>query len=98
MRRAAEHLRGRTASPLADLPPDDEELARTVSELVSMAGRMPEVSRERLEYNRLVLEYERLGRAILRARADGGGGGSDLAVARERVLEALRKVEVDTDE
>jgi len=67
-----------------------------VSELVSMAGRMPEVSRERLEYNRLVLEYDRLGRAILRARVQGTGG-SELAAQRERVLEALRGIEVDTD-
>jgi DNA primase len=96
LRGAAEHLRGRTGTPLADLPPGDEELARTVSELVSMAGRMPEVSRERLEYNRLVLEYDRLGRAILRARVQGTGG-SELAAQRERVLEALRGIEVDTD-
>jgi DNA primase len=96
LRRAAEHLRGRTGSPLADLPPDDEDLARTVADLVSMAGRMPEVSRERLEYNQLVLEYERLGRAILRARGGGGGGGGELAAERERVLEALRGIEVDS--
>lgn len=95
LRRAAEHLRGRTGTPLADLPADDEELARTVSELVSMAGRMPEVSPERLEYNRLILEYERLGRAILRARADGHGGGGELASERKRVLEALRGIPID---
>ncbi|MGH2866237.1 MAG: DNA primase [Solirubrobacteraceae bacterium] len=98
LRRAAEHLRGRTGSPLADLPPDDEDLARTVSELVSMAGRMPEVSRERLEYNRLVLEDERLGRAILRARAEGGSGSNELAAERERIRKALLEIEVDTDD
>jgi DNA primase len=98
LRRAAEHLRGRTGSPLADLPPDDEDLARTVSELVSMAGRMPEVSRERLEYNRLVLEDERLARAILRARAEGGSGSNELAAERERIRKALLEVEVDAED
>ncbi len=98
LRRAAEHLRGRTGSPLADLPPEDEDLARTVSELVSMAGRMPEVSRERLEYNRLVLEDERLGRAILRARAEGGGGSNELAAERERIRKALLEVEVEAED
>ena len=38
MRRAARHLAGRTQSPLADLPPDDEQLARTVAALVEEAG------------------------------------------------------------
>ncbi|MGI9183957.1 MAG: DNA primase [Solirubrobacteraceae bacterium] len=98
LRRVAKHLRGRTGSPLADLPSDDEDLARTVSGLVSMAGRMPEVSRERLEYNRLVLEDERLGRSILRARAEGGGGSNELAAERERVRKALLEIEVDAEE
>jgi DNA primase len=98
LRRAAEHLRGRTGSPLADLPPDDEDLARTVSELVSMAGRMPEVSRERLEYNRLVLEDERLGRAILHARAEGGSGSNELAAERERIRKALLEIEVEAED
>ena len=39
LRRAAVHLRARTASPLADLPPDDEPLARTIADLVKLAAR-----------------------------------------------------------
>ena len=39
LRRAARHLTGRLASPLADLPRDDEELASTVADLVARAGR-----------------------------------------------------------
>ena len=39
LRRAARHSPGRTSSPLADLPSDDEELARVVAELVARAGR-----------------------------------------------------------
>jgi DNA primase len=95
LRRAARHLVGRTGTPLADLPPDDEELARTVAELVSLAGRMPDVSPERLEYNRLVLDFERLGRAILRSRVEGGGGAGELAAERERVQAAMRRVQID---
>ena len=45
MRRAARHLAaGHTDSPLADLPPDDEPFARLVSDLVALAGRMPDPS------------------------------------------------------
>jgi hypothetical protein len=65
---------------------------------VSMAGRMPEVSRERLEYNRLVLEDERLGRAILHARAEGGSGSNELAAERGRIRKALLEIEVDAED
>jgi DNA primase len=95
LRRVARHLSGRTGSPLADLPPDDEDLARTVADLVSLAGRMPDVSTERLEYNRLVLEFERLGRAILRARAGGHGDTPKLASERQRIDEQLRAARLD---
>ena len=92
MRRAARHLAGRTKSPLADLPPDDDELARTVADLVARAGRGGHVSEDQLEHARLVLERARLERAIRRARAEGGTGTGDLAREREVVLEKIRKV------
>jgi len=92
LRRAARHLDGRTGSPLADLPPDDEELARIVADLVARAGRSSDVTPERLEHARLVLERDRLDRAIIRARAEGGAGINDLARERERVLEEIRGV------
>ena len=97
LRRAARHLRGRTATPLSDLPAGDDELAHVVSGLVSQAGRMPEVRPERLQYNRLVLDYERVGRAILRARAGGGGSAGELAGERERIRDAMRLISFDTD-
>jgi len=92
MRRAARHLAGRTQSPLADLPPDDDELARTVADLVARAGRAGHVSEDQLEHARLVLERARLERAIRRARAEHGSGIGDLARQREAVLDKIRKV------
>jgi DNA primase len=93
MRRAARHLAPRVRTPLADLPRDDEELARAVADLVDRAGRAGSVSRERLEHAQLVLERARLDRAIRRARATGATGGiAALAREREHVLEAIHKV------
>src|SRR6202011_5380571 len=48
LRRAARHIATRTDSPLADLPSDDDELARAVADLVNLAGRVPDVSVARL--------------------------------------------------
>jgi DNA primase len=92
MRRAARHIAGRTHSPLADLPPDDEELARTVADLVDRAGRGGHVSEDQLTHARLVLERSRLERAIRRARAEGASGIGQLAREREVVLEDIRQV------
>jgi DNA primase len=91
MRRAARHIAGRTHSPLADLPHDDEPLARTVADLVSRAGRARQVSEDELEHARLLLERDRLGRAIRRARAEGQVG-VELATQRESVLARLHAV------
>jgi DNA primase len=92
LRRAARHLDGRTDSPLADLPSGDDELARIVADLVARAGRSTDVSPERLQHARLVLERDRLDRAIIRRRAEGGAGINELARERERVLEQVRGV------
>ncbi len=92
LRRAARHLAGRTSAPLAGLPPDDEELARVVADLVARAGRGGQVSQERLQHARLVLELARLDRAIVRARAQGAAGTSELGHEREQVLAAIRGV------
>ena len=88
-RRAARHLAGRTRSPLSELPPDDEELARLVADLVDRAGRAGSVSVDQLEHARLVLELARIDRAIRRARTSGAPGIAELARERERVLEAI---------
>jgi DNA primase len=88
-RRAARHLTGRTASPLADLPKDDDELARLVADLVARAGRAGSVSVDQVEHARLVLERARIDRAIRRARTSGSPGIAELARERERVLEAI---------
>ena len=91
LRRAARHLAAHPDSPLGGLPPDDDELARTMSELVALAGRVPDPGPDRLEHARLVLELERLDRAIIRARHQGAGT-SELAREREAAREAIRAV------
>jgi DNA primase len=91
MRRAARHLAGRARAPLTDLPSDDEEFARVMARLVELAGRLPDPSGERLEHARLVLERDRLDRAIIRARGSGAGT-NELARERETIREAIRAV------
>jgi DNA primase len=91
MRRAARHLMGRTRTPMEGLPPEDEQFARVIGRLVELAGRLPEPSPERLEHARLVLERDRLDRAIIRARGNGVGV-PELARERESVRDAIRSV------
>jgi DNA primase len=91
LRRAARHLAEHIREPLADLPPDDDDFARTMSGLVDLAGRVPDPSPDRLEHARLILELERLDRAIIRARHEGAGT-SQLARDREAVRESMRTV------
>lgn len=97
LRRAARHLRGRAATPMSDLPSGDGELAHAVAALVSQAGRLPDVRLERLEHNRLMLEYDRLGREILRARSGEGGSASQLGAERERISDAMRQISFDVE-
>jgi hypothetical protein len=91
MRRAARHLANRTRTPMEGLPHEDEAFARVVARLVELAGRLPEPSAERLEHARLVLERDRLDRAIIRARGHGMGS-NELARERETVRDAIRAV------
>ncbi len=91
-RRAARHLAGRCRTPMSDLPPGDDELARTIADLVERAGRGEDVTIDRLEHARLLLELARLDRAIVRARAQGEEGVSELARERQHALEAIHGV------
>jgi DNA primase len=92
LRRAAHHLRGRTANPLAELPPEDDELARTIADLVKRSGSRSDISPDRLEHARLVLEIARVERAIKRARAESAPGASALAHERESLRGELHAV------
>ncbi len=75
LRRAARHLAdGHTSAPLAQLPPDDEEFARLMAELDQLARRVPTPSPERLEHARLMLDNDRIDRAILRLRGQAAFG------------------------
>jgi DNA primase len=91
LRQAGAHLRTRTRAPLSELPADDEQFARVMSGLVELAGRVPDPSADRLEHARLVLELDRLERALLRARAEGEGT-SEIAREREAVRARLHAV------
>ena len=92
LRRAARHIAGRTHSPLADLPPGDEVLARTVAALVEEEGERGRVSEDELTHARLILELDRLERAIRRARAEGATEIPELARERETVREQIHRV------
>src|SRR5205807_7568705 len=70
LRRAARHLAGQTEMPLSGLDAGDEELARTIADLVERAGRAGNVSVEQLEHSQLMLELARLDRAIRWARVE----------------------------
>jgi DNA primase len=92
LRRAARHIAGRTHSPLADLPPGDDLLARTVAALVEEEGERGRVSEDELTHARLILELDRLDRAIRRARAEGATEIPELARERETVREQIHRV------
>ena len=93
LRRAARHLAGQTEMPLSGLDMEDEELARTMADLVAQAGRLGEVTVEQLEQQRLLLERARLERAIRRAREQHIPGIGDLAREREHVMGEIRALD-----
>jgi DNA primase len=88
-RQAARYLRGRLRAPAADLPPDDEPLARLVAKLVVTAGTL-EATLAKLELEELQLDLHRLERHISEARLSGATGVSALAVQRQKVLDEIR--------
>jgi DNA primase len=106
LRSAAKHLSGRLDHPLGGLPPDDDELARTVADLVKRAGQAGTVRPEHVEQQRLYLERARLERAIRRAlttssvaggrsprQADGGRDVQGLAREKEAVRAAIQELD-----
>jgi len=88
VRRAAAHLRDHLAAPLADLPPEDGELAALIAELTVRAGR-EQADPTTLEIETLQLEKDRLEREIAAARASGGLDVADLAQQRSQLKERL---------
>jgi len=83
-RRAAAHLRQRLAGGSADLPPDDDELAAVVAEVVVRAAELP-ASEAALEGERLTLELLGVKREIAAARAQGAGEVRSLVERREEL-------------
>jgi DNA primase len=95
LRRAARHLAANLDSPLANLPPQDEELARVIADLVQRAGRRSgdrPVSAEELEHARLLLDLARVERELIRLRAGGGGGVTGLARERQAIRDSIDRV------
>ena len=83
--RAAAHAAGRPAARTTRRWP------RRSPTSCRRAGRVPDPSPDRLEHARLVLELERVERAIIRARTEGSGS-SELAREREVLRDAYRAV------
>ncbi len=88
-RQTAAYLRGRLRAPAAELPPDDEALARLVAELVVRAGTL-EATSAKLELEALQLDLHRLERHISQARITGTTGVGALAAERQKVLDEIR--------
>jgi DNA primase len=97
LRRAARHLAGQTEMPLSGLDAEDEELAQTMADLVTQAGKLGEVTVEQLEQQRLLLERARLERAIRRAREQRMPGIGELAREREHVMGEIRALDAQID-
>jgi DNA primase len=87
-RRAARRLAGQLEHELGE----DDDLEPLLEDLRRRADRFPDPSPDRLEHARLVLERDRLDRAIRRARGEHGIDTSALAREREEVLKAVRAV------
>ncbi len=93
LRHVARHLIGKCAAPMSGIDPEDEDLARLVAEIVARAGREHDIVDEHVEQQRLLLELNRLERALRRARGAGHGDIGALARDRERVLEEIRDID-----
>ncbi|MGH2844198.1 MAG: DNA primase, partial [Solirubrobacteraceae bacterium] len=91
MRRAARLLTTQLpASPEA--PEDDPELEVVFADLIDRAARGRPVSADELEHARLVLERDRLTRAVSYLRTHGGPGLLALSLELQKVLDAIRAV------
>ncbi|MBV9311995.1 MAG: DNA primase [Solirubrobacterales bacterium] len=91
-RRAARHLAGQVEMPLTSVAPEDDELTRVLQDLVERAKHEHDVTDERLAHARLLLELDRIERALRRAKAERGTDLAALAREREAVRESIKNV------
>jgi DNA primase len=91
MRRVARHLSkpGNTRTPLVDLPPDDDELADVVADLINRAARGGSISSREVEHSLLLLERSHLDRQIIRARAERIRDIPALAARRQQIRDDI---------
>jgi DNA primase len=87
-RRAARYLAEHLEHPGQSLPPDADDLAHLIAELVISAGDLA-ADPDALEIERLQLEKNRLDRAIAEAQR-AGEPVATLAAERQRVHDAIR--------
>ncbi len=97
LRRVARHLIGRAARPMSDIDPEDEDLARLIATIVARAGDETDITDAHVEQQRLLLELNRLERALRGARGGGGGDTNALAHERERVIEEIRELDAQLE-
>ena len=86
LRRAREHLSAHFNDPLAELDPEDGELAALVAGIALRAEEGEPAEEPLLRMSFLALELRRIDREVRRARQDGDLDGQvELANARQRV-------------
>jgi DNA primase len=83
-RRGAAYVRDRLGAELTDVPPEDEELALLIAELVVRAGQMRS-SDAAVEGERLNLELLRIEREITAARTAAAGDVTPLVTRRQEL-------------
>jgi DNA primase len=90
--RARDHLAAHFADPIADLPPEDQELSALVAGIALRADESDGADESLLRMSYLALDLKRIDREIRKARAEGAlERQSELAVERQRV-----RAEMDT--
>ena len=93
LRRARDHLSVHFEDPLADLDPEDGELAALVAGIALRAEEGEPAEEPLLRMSFLALELRRIDREVRRARQDGDLDGQvELANARQRVRRDMDEV------
>jgi hypothetical protein len=93
LRRTARFLVAHLPGALPEPPEDDPELTVVLEDLIARAAQGSQVSSDRFEHARLVLESARLKREISYLREHGGGGLAKLSTEYQDVRSELHRVQ-----